>query len=191
MRDAAVSEVETALELDPASLVTNFALGWLHTVCGRYDEAVAQHRLVAQLAPDFALSYLGLGWAHLGKEMYRDAAAYFTSAANLLKARVLLSGCMGYCYARLGDKEEALRQLQPLENTQMMSINAAAIYAGLGDRDRALTNLEEAGESHCMSAPLRTLTPEFNSLRTEPRFQEVLRKMGVGSQKRSQEPEDA
>src|SRR5205807_632757 len=40
MLDAAVGEVETALQLDPASLFTNFALGWLHTVCGRQDEAV-------------------------------------------------------------------------------------------------------------------------------------------------------
>lgn len=189
MLDAAVSQVETALELDPASLVTNFALGWLHTVCGRYDEAVAQHRLVAQLAPDFPLSYLGLGWAHLGKEMYRDAVAYFTSAANLLKARPLLSGCLGYCYARLDDKDGALQQLLLLEREskgesrqQLLPINAAAIYAGLGDRGHALRYLEESVELHSTSAPLRMLNPEFDSLRAEPRFQEVLRKMGVGRQ---------
>lgn len=195
MLNAAISEVETALELDPALLVTNFTLGWLHTVCGRYDEALVQHRLVAQLAPDFPLSYLGLGWAHLGKEMYRDAAAYFTSAANLLKARPLLSGCLGYCYARLEDRQEALQQLRMLEREtnaesrkQLFPINAAAIYAGLGDVDRALSYLEEAVESHGISVALRTLNPEFNSLRPEPRFREVLRKMGIGIQ-RSQEPE--
>jgi tetratricopeptide (TPR) repeat protein len=189
MLDAAVSEVETALELDPASLVTNFALGWLHTVRGRYDEALVQHRLVAQIAPDFPLSYLGLGWAYLGKEMYRDAAAYFTSAANLLKARPLLSGCLGYCYARMDEREEALQQLRVLERDsnvdsrqQLFPVNAAAIYAGLGDMDRALKYLEEAVKSHGIAVALRTLNPEFNSLRAEPRFQEVLRKMGVGVQ---------
>lgn len=195
MLHAAVSEMEIALDLDPASLVTNFALGWLHTVCGRHDDALVQHRLIAQLAPDFPLSYLGLGWAHLGKGMYRDAVAYFTSAANLLKARPLLSGCRGYCYARLDDKDEASQQLQLVERESngesrqhLLPINAAAIYAGLGEMDRTLSYLEEAVESHNIAAPLRTLNPEFDSLRAEPRFQEVLRKMGLAVQG-SQEPE--
>src|SRR5579863_5360909 len=59
--DAAVAEVEQALELDPASLFPNFILGWLYGVCRRYDEAISQHTLVARLAPDFGLPQLGLG----------------------------------------------------------------------------------------------------------------------------------
>ncbi len=187
MLDIAVSEVECALEMDPASLFTNFALGWLYTAGGRYDQALAQHRLVARLAPDFPLSYLGLGWAQMGKELFHDAIAHFTNATNLLKTRTLVSGCLGYCYARSNDKEEALRQLLLLDNPshdadrrhQPWPISAAAIYAGLGDKSRALAYLEDAVASHNASAPLRTLNPEFNSLRTEPRFQEALRKMGI------------
>jgi serine/threonine-protein kinase len=187
MPEAAITELETALELDPASLFTNFALGWLHTVNGKYDEAIVQHRVVAQLAPDFPLSYLGLGWAHTGKGLYRDAIAYFTNGANLLKARTLLSGCLGYCYAKAGDRDEALRQLLLLDASssdadnrhQLWPVSAAAIYCGLGDNDRALTYLEEAVASHNTAVPLRTLTPEFASLRGEPRFAELQRKMGM------------
>lgn len=187
MLDAATSEMETALELDPASLFANFALGWLHSVNGRYDEAIAQHKLVAQLAPDFGLSYLGLGWAHMGKNLHRDAIAYFTNATNLLKARALLSGCLGYCYARSGDRDEALRQLLLLDGSgsdgdnrqQLWPVSAAAIYCGLGDHDRALTYLEEAVASHNTVVPVRTLSPEFASLRSEPRFGELLKKMGT------------
>lgn len=195
MFDAALTEVETALELDPASLFTNFALGWLHTVSGRYDEAVVQHQLVAQLAPDFPLSYLGLGWAHMGKGLYHDALAHFTNAANLLKARPLLAGCLGYCYAKLDDRNEALRQLlladhsannEREEQTQTWPLSAAVIHAGLGDVNRALNYLREAVNSHNVSAPLRTLNPEFNSLRGEPRFQELLREMCVGNEKRTE-----
>lgn len=186
MHDAALAELETALEIDPASLFTNFALGWLHAVCARYDEAIVQHRLVAQLAPDFPLSYLGLGWAYMGKGQYRDAIAYFTNATNLLKARTLLSGCLGHCYAKSGDKEEALRQLLLLDHAaadaethqRLWPVSAAAIYIGLGDRDRALTYLEEAVEAHNTAVPVRTLNPEFHGIRSEPRFQELLRKIG-------------
>ena len=160
-------------------------MGWLHTVHGNYEEALQQHRLVAQLAPDFPLSYLGLGWATLGKENYHDAIAYFTSAANLLKAQSLLAGCLGHCYAKLGDKQEALRQLSTVEGAgdaaeqghPSWPVSAAAIYAGLGESDRALGYLERAAASHDPSLPLRMLTPEFNGLREEPRFQELMRVM--------------
>lgn len=191
MLGAAQCEIETALELDPAALVTNFVLGWLHTICGRYDEALVQHRVVAQLAPDFPLSYLGLGWAHLGNGAYHDAVAYFTSAANLLKAHTLLGGCLGHCYARLGNKDEAMRQLLLLHRSSgdgesrehSWPVTAAAIYAGLGDRQRALDFLEEAVASHDLSTPLRTLNPEFDTLRTEPRFQELLHNMAIENTK--------
>jgi tetratricopeptide (TPR) repeat protein len=188
MLDAAMAEIECALELDPALLFTNFALGWMHSICGRHDEAMVQHRLVAQLAPDFPLSYLGLGWAHIGKGLFHDAIAHFTNASNLLRSRTLLSGCLGYCYARSNDRDEALRQLLLLDNSNreddssrhMWPVSAASIYAGLGDKDRALTYLEEAVEARNTSVPLRTLNPEFNSIRTEPRFQALLRNMGIG-----------
>jgi hypothetical protein len=62
----------------------------------------------------------------------------------------------------------------------MWPVSAASIYAGLGDKDRALTYLEEAVEARNTSVPLRTLNPEFNSIRTEPRFQALLRNMGIG-----------
>src|SRR5579872_1301743 len=184
--EAAQAELECALELDPASSFTNFCLGWLQTIRGRYDEAIAQHRVVAQFAPDFPLSYLGLGWAHMAKEQFQDAAAYFTNAANLLKSRALVSGSLGYCYARSGNKDEAMRQLMLADGdvdsgSRQISwpVSAAAIYAGLGGRDKALTYLEGAAAAHNTSLPVRTLNPEFNTLRREPRFVEVLRKISI------------
>ena len=181
--DSAILELERALELDPASLFANFVLGWLYSVCGRQDEAISQHRLVAQLAPDFPLSYLGLGWAHDRKHMYLDAIAHFTNAGNLLKCRSLLRGCLGYCYAMCGQKDEALRELAVL-NSQAQSpfvvpLSSAAIYAGLGDKERALTCLEQALEGHDSSLPLHLMRPEFESLTTEPRFVALRGKMGL------------
>jgi tetratricopeptide (TPR) repeat protein len=183
MIDDGILEVERALELDPASLFANFALGWLYSVGGRHDEAISQHRLVAQLAPDFPLSYLGLGWAHCGKRMYPDAIAHFTNASNLLKCRSLLRGCLGYCYAMSGRKDEALRELAVLKSqaqSQYTSpISSAAIYSGLGDKDRALSHLEQALASHDISLPVQLMSPEFDSLRQEPRFAALREKMGL------------
>ena len=183
IHNTSILELERALELDPASPLANFALGWVYGVCGRLDEAISQHRLVSQLAPDFPLSYLGLGWAHCGKHMFQDAIAHFTNAGSLLKCRSLLRGCLGYCYARSGQKEAALRELAVLNGQAQpqstCAISSAAIYAGLGDPERALTHLEQALEAHDTSLPLHLMRPEFQSLGTEPGFRALRTKMGL------------
>jgi tetratricopeptide (TPR) repeat protein len=181
MMAAAQAEVERALELDPASLSTNFVLGWLHGVCGHYEEAMSQHRLVSQLAPDFPLAYLGLGWAHTARGSYQDAIAHFTNASHLLKCRSLLSGSVGYCHARLNQRDEALRQLtQAAGNPQAISpARIAAIHLGLGEKDRAFACLEDAAAARDCSLPMQLLNPEFNSVRQDSRFTDLLKRMGI------------
>ncbi|MGI8741231.1 MAG: hypothetical protein ACR2NN_01420 [Bryobacteraceae bacterium] len=175
MLKAALSETEAALELDPASLATNFILGWLCGISGRHDEAIAQHQLISRLAPDFALAYLGLGWAHLGKGLVSDALAHFTNAGNLFKCRSLLTGCQGHCYGRLNQRDEAMRHL----GQNASPVSAAAIYSGLGETGRALAALEQAAEMRDCSLAVQLLNPEFDRLRGEIRFTALLEKMGL------------
>ena len=186
MRAPAMAEVERAIELDPASLAANFALGWFHGVAGRYDEAIARHGLVSELAPDFPLAYMGLGWAHAGKGLYGDAIAHFTNAANLLKSRPLLAGCLGFCYARLDQKDEAMRQLAVLTHNQpgqyAPAVSIAAIYSGLGDRDRAFEALNQAADAGDLSLPLQLLNPEFEPLHSDPRYLKLTARMGLAQE---------
>ena len=181
--DSAVAEVERALELDPASLFPNCVLGWLYGVCRRYDDAIALHRLVAQLAPDYALSYLGLGLAHAGKGMFQDAIAHFSNAGQLMKSPSLLGGCLGYCYAMSGRKDEALREIGILtkqaDSQYTSPMSFAAIHSGLGDKQRALDYLDQAFDIHDTSLPLQMLNPEFDSLRNEPGFRSLRERMGL------------
>ncbi len=113
MLDAAVIEVERALELDPASLFPNFVLGWLYGVSRRFDEAISQHLLVSKLATDYGLPHLGLGMSYAGKKQFGDAIAHLTNASQM-KCRSLLHGQMGYCYAMSGRREEALHEIGSL-----------------------------------------------------------------------------
>lgn len=186
MLGPAIVEAERALELDPASLSNNFVLGWLFIASRKYDQAILQHNLIAQLAPDYSLAYLGLGWANVGKGLYSDAIACFTNASNQLKGRALLWGCMGYCYARLGNRGEAKRLMGLLEKqaaTQYVSaVHVAAIHAGLGELERALSCLEQAAELRCGSLPLHLLNPEFECLRNEVRYGRLLERMGLRSE---------
>lgn len=183
MLSEAGSELQRALEMDPASLAMNFALGWLKCVARRYDEAIAQHRLVCQLAPDFALAFLGLGWAHLGKGDLANATAFFANARNLLKCQNLLSGCLGHCYARTGNRDDALRLLAQLEGQPAAAIGRAAIHAGFDDQERAFDQLEQACDAHDVALPLRVLNPEFDALRDQPRYIALSERMGLANGK--------
>ena len=182
MLDSAVAEVESALELDPAALFPNFVLGWLYGVSRRFDEAIAQHLLVSRLAPDYGLPHLGLGLAYAGKGSFADAIAHLTNASQM-KCRSLLDGQMGYCYARAGRRDEALREIEALRNRSESSyvspVSFAAIHSGLGETVPALACLEQAVELHDMSLPVHLLSAEFDTLRIEPRFQALRRRIGL------------
>jgi tetratricopeptide (TPR) repeat protein len=181
-QDAAIGEVERALELDPASLFPNFVLGWLYGVCRRFDEAIAQHLLVSRLATDYGLPHLGLGMACAGKGQFADAIAHLTNATQM-KCGSLLHGQMGYCYARSGRREEALREIGILntrsESSYVSPVSFAAVYSGLGEEDEALRYLDRAVETRDTSLHLRLLSTEFDNLRDYPRFQELRSQIGL------------
>ncbi len=180
--DQAVMEVERALELDPASLFPNFVLGWLYGVCHRFDEAISQHLLVSKLAPDYALPHFGLGLAFAGKGMFQDAIAHFTNASQL-KCRSLLGGQLGYCYAMANRRDEALREIGNLtarsDSHYVSPVSFATIHCGLQDHEKALSYLEQALEVRDPALPVQLLNPVFDGLREEPRFQALMRRIGL------------
>jgi tetratricopeptide (TPR) repeat protein len=179
---AAIAEVERALELDPASLFPNFVLGWLYGVCRRFDEAIGQHLLVSRLATDYGLPHLGLGMACAGKGQFADAIAHLTNATQM-KCGSLLHGQMGYCYAKSGRREEALREIGILktrsDTSYVSPMSFAAIHSGLGEEDEALRYLERAVEARDASLHLRLLSTEFDNLQNHPRFQELRSHIGL------------
>jgi serine/threonine-protein kinase len=181
-QDAAVAEVERALEVDPASLFPNFILGWMYGICHRFDEAIAQHTLVSRLATDYGLPHLGLGMAYAGKGQFTDAIAHLTNATQM-KCGSLLHGQMGYCYAMAGRRDEAQREIGILkarsESHYVSPLSFAAIYAGLGEDKEALVYLERAVEARDTSLPVHLLSTEFDNLRNHPQFQDLRGRIGL------------
>jgi tetratricopeptide (TPR) repeat protein len=181
-QDAAVAEVERALEVDPASLFPNFVLGWIYGICHRFDESIAQHMLVSRLATDYGLPHLGLGMAYAGKGEFADAIAHLTNASQM-KCGSLLHGQMGYCYAMAGRRDEAQREIGILkarsESHYVSPMSFAAIYAGLGEEKEALAYLERAVEARDTSLPVHLLSTEFDNLRSHPQFQNLRGRIGL------------
>ncbi len=181
-KDTAIAQVELALELDPASLFPNFVLGWLYCVCRRFDESISHHLLVSRLATDYGLPHLGLGMACAGKGQFADAIAHLTNATQM-KCGSLVHGHMGYCYARSGRRDEALREIGILntrsESSYVSPMSFAAIYSGLGEEEEALRYLDRAVEIRDTSLHLRLLGTEFDKLRDRPRFEELRSRIGL------------
>jgi tetratricopeptide (TPR) repeat protein len=120
--------------------------------------------------------------AYAAKGMYDDAIAHFTNA-NPLKCRSLLRGQLGYCYAKAGRRDEALREIGALSEQSpnyVSPVSFAAIYAGLNDPEQALHHLERALEAHDTSLPVNLLNSEFDTLRNEPPFQAIRQRLKIG-----------
>ena len=160
--------------LDPLSpaqgrLVASVLYNWR-----RYDEAIAQSRKVLERAPEVHSTYRELGRAYLAKGLCAEALEAFRELGD--------DGFTGAALARCGRREEALAILARLrkeaetDRTQRTT-GVARIYAALGERARALDYLEHSRESFGYVQRLRD--PQWDSLRTEPRFIALLKRMGM------------
>jgi len=173
-----LAECKLALELEPLDLEINQHLGWFYLFTHQPDRAIAQLRKTLTLGPDFYRARVLLGIAYGQKQLFTKAIAEFLRAGLIEKTSVL-SGFLGYAYAMAG-KKEALKILHDLleeaKQDYVPPYSIALIYTGLGKQDEALEWLEKAFVEHSHWRGWLALTPELDSLRSDPRFTELLRR---------------
>jgi tetratricopeptide (TPR) repeat protein len=172
--------MERARELDPLSLVVNMTLGRAYIYGRHYDRGIEQCRKAMELDPNFAPAHWCIGLAYVGKEMYRQAIAEFQNAAALGEGPLAL-GALGYAYARAGDTKEARTVLQrltmPSPQIYRSPWEIALVYVGLGEKERAFEWLNRAYEQRDLAA--LKLHPLLATLRSDPRFQDLIRRVGL------------
>jgi tetratricopeptide (TPR) repeat protein len=117
--------------------------------------------------------------------MYREAIAECEAAARLSGNAPALVAGLGRAYSLAGKRAQAhkvLTQLQALSSERYVSpFFAAVVYAALGERDRALASLERAYNERSQSVIWIKSEPAFDSLRGDPRFQDLLRRLRLSS----------
>ena len=173
-----VSEKKKARELDPNSVRRVIDLGEAYFTAGDYDRAIGQLRLALELRPDETFAHTTLGLAYLGKGMYEQAIAemrlgFFPDG----------SAELAYAYAVSGKRSEARkileRRIAKWAQGEGSPVDIALIYAGLGENDQAFEWLERAFAQHDGGVVIIKAEPSFVPLRSDPRFEDLLRRLGL------------
>jgi len=150
---------------------------------GRTDEAVEQLRNALQIDSSFAPVHFNLGVAYLQKGQNSEAIAEFIKARTLSRNTAWFAGALGFAYARAGQTSEARRVLAELHERSnhryVPAFDLALIYTGLGEKDKALDFLQKASAERDWRMTGVNVDPLFESLRSHPRFQTLLRSMSL------------
>jgi tetratricopeptide (TPR) repeat protein len=178
----AIAEANRAHELDPLSLLVDAHVGLHYYYARQYDRAIQRLRQTLEFDPNFPAAHYWLGLAYLEKGANQEAIQALQTAVHLFGKPGLIEPDLARAYGLTGNRAAARRilgKLQELSKKKYVPAdNIAVIYIGLGDKDRALEWLEKAREESCAgSILLLKVAPWLDPLRSDPRFQDLLRRM--------------
>jgi TolB-like protein/Flp pilus assembly protein TadD len=177
----ALIEIRQAHQLDPLSLIINVWLGVILQHASKYDEAIQQYRRALELDPNFTAAHAYLGLAYEQKGACHEAISSIQKALSLSGGHIGVKAMLGHTYAASGMREQAQLILNELEGQsgrgRFAPTDVAILYAGLGDRQNALNWLERAYEEHSPNMVLLKVDPRFAPLRSESRYQSLLRRI--------------
>jgi TolB-like protein/DNA-binding winged helix-turn-helix (wHTH) protein/Tfp pilus assembly protein PilF len=182
----AIAEAKRAHELDPLSPMINATWGLVFFNARRYDEAIAQLRSTLDLNAGFSQAHLYLCWAYEQEKLYEQAISEYQKVIALQHGDPRLSLNLARLYAAVGKKTEAGNIMSRAEEVLKRerapcgggaAIAYVALYAAVGDTDQALAQLEKSYEDRCEFLVHLKVQPLFDPLRSDARFQDLLRRM--------------
>jgi serine/threonine-protein kinase len=181
--DEAIAEIKRAMELEPLDLNMGTNMAWVYTAARKNMLALDQAKKSFELEPSFPVGRWALGQALLANGMYLESVSISEEGLRLNPMNQALMRNAGCAYAKLGRRSEAMeiiRKIKLMEKSQyVMSYRIAAIYAALGDKDHAFAELAKAVEHRDWDMHRLKVDPFVDSLRDDPRFAELLKKVGL------------
>lgn len=177
-------ETKKAQELDPLSLIINTTLGWQFYLAGQNEQAVEQLRKVLDIDPKFspARRILEEVYAHMGKQ--KEAVAEREKALSL-SGGPELAASIEEDFAKSGYKGVLQGWLEGLteisKHSYVSPYSIAESYMRMGEKQKAFEWLEKAYEEHDSGLVSLTVEPMFESIRSDPRFKEIVRRMKLSN----------
>lgn len=181
--DDALREAKRAQELDPLSPIISNHVASIYLQMNDIKSAIAQSQGIMELDPRFPNAHNNLGWAFLKQRRYEEAIAALQKSVELSGRQSNYLCDLGYTYAITGRRGEALQILRELEDRyskrEAIGMNLAAVYVGLGEKDKAFSWLERDFEQRSGLLPDVTVWANFDDIRSDPRYADLLRRMGL------------
>ena len=180
--DEALVEIKRAQELDPLSLVINVSLTRAYLLKGDVNTCIEQTKKMIELHPNYAPNHGFLGLAYIKQGRYNEALAEMQKAVELERSSSSLA-FLGYANAISEKYLEANAIIRELEGRydmrEALGRDIAGVYVALGKNDQAFAWLEK--DFQIRSGDLSTITwyPTFDSLRNDPRYADLLRRMNL------------
>jgi TolB-like protein/DNA-binding winged helix-turn-helix (wHTH) protein/Flp pilus assembly protein TadD len=177
----AIAEMKKAEDLDPLSLIIGADLAEDLLIAHKYEEAIQRSRKTMDMDPHFALAHYQLGQAFLQKHRYDEAIAELEKAVAFSGGSTTSTSSLAYAYAVSGRRNEALKILNDLKSQPREKFSnapeIALVYVGLDDKDQAMAWLEKGYAERFNPGVL--MRPAFDPLRSDPRFQDLLHRIGL------------
>ena len=160
--------------------MTSEHLGWASHFARQYDQAIEHYRRMLAMEPTFAAGHVRIAHTYEQKGMLAEAIAEFTKASELSRGQ---TGVAHLAHAlalagRVGEARETLRRLESAPRPAAYDI--AVVYVGLGGKEAAFGWFEKAVEQRSNFGQLTiNVDPRLDSVRSDPRFQSLLRRIGL------------
>lgn len=177
-----IREMQHASALDPLSPLLTTEVGWTYYYARQFPEAVKQGRKALEMDKDFPYAQLLVGESYWLQGQYEEAlrsgwpGPYWPDGNRRAKEIYERGGVQALRHWVL-EKEKDIVRGEPLAARALNHL--AAQYAELGDKERAFACLEKAYQEHDPWLPMDMAAPRFDPLRSDPRFQDLLRRIGL------------
>ena len=180
-REQAIAEIKRARELDPLSVIASAYVGFTLLFARQYDQAIEALKETLELDRDFPIAHYVLGQAYVAKGMYPEGIAAHQEAVRLDEDSPSPQIYLGCAYAKAGERKKAQAILKRLERSKgyVSPGELAILYGALGEREQAFASLERAYASHDLQLMYLGTDPAYDDLRSDPRFADLLRRIGL------------
>ncbi|MCK4820141.1 tetratricopeptide repeat protein, partial [bacterium] len=183
--DEAIEEITRALELDPLSLVSNRDLGMICYYARQYDQAIKALNKTIEIDPDFIHTHGLLGLVYLEKSMYEEALSELQKEDTISKGiEATAEIWIGIVYAKTGKVNKARKILEDLIKRSKQEFVSpyfiAILYFNLKEKDKGFSWLDKAYKENDSWLNFLKVDPGFDSVRSNPRFKALLKRMGLG-----------